>query len=178
MGHVIRGHVQVLTLRLGLIQAQQSSFTITQSISILGTLQELQQAVEALKVPKTPSHNRNTDLPCTEARATELDDTTSPVQKDSILGGSITRLMRLLEMKPRIVETDEIAYLSGDLERLIVLVGKEFTQADRNKRVQGGSLDVSTELKRMQGLIASSPSVMINKCGMLSALLRYLPLKH
>lgn len=176
--HVIRGHVQILTLRLGLIQAQQSSFTITQSIAMLGTLQELSQAVGALKVPEISSQHDDTDLPCTEARVTELDDTTSPIQKDSIMIGSINRLIHLLEIKPCIVETDGMSFLIGDLERLVVSVGKEFTQANRNKRMQGGPLDVSTELKRMQGLIASSPSVMINKCGMLSALLQYVALKH
>ena len=169
--HVIQGHVQILTLRLGLIQVQQSSLTVTQSIAMSGTLQELSQAVGALKMPETPFHNDNADLPGTEARVTELDDTTSLIQKDSVLDGSITRLMRLLEIKPCIVDTDGIPDLSGDLERLIVSVRKEFAQANRNIRMQGGRLDISTELKRMQGLVASSPSVMINKSGMLLALL-------
>ncbi|KAJ4023798.1 hypothetical protein NW766_000021 [Fusarium irregulare] len=165
--HVIQGHVQILTLRLGLIQVQQSSLTVTQSVAMSGTLQELAQAVGALKMPETPFHNGNADLPGTEARVKELDDTTSLVQKDSVLDGSITRLMRLLEIKPCIVDTDGMSDLSGDLERLIVSVRKEFAQANRNTRMQGGHLDISTELKRMQGLVTSSPSVMINKSALL-----------
>ncbi|KAJ4118759.1 hypothetical protein NW768_010820 [Fusarium equiseti] len=161
--HVIRGHVQLLTLRLGLIQAQQSSLTVTQSTEMLGSLQELQQAVGALKLSETPSNNGNTDLPCPEASVTETDASTSSVLQGSILDGSITRLMRLLETKPRIVDMDEMAYLARDLEHLTISVGREFMQSNGDKRMQGAHLDVSTELKRMQGLIASSPSMMINK---------------
>jgi hypothetical protein len=94
---VVRGHVQLLTLRLGLIQAQQLSLTATQSTEMLGILQQLQQGVQALQLAGTSASAANTDTSYASPRVTLLDDEGLSVPRGTVLDASITRLMRLLE---------------------------------------------------------------------------------
>ncbi|KAM0551374.1 hypothetical protein ACHAPJ_008483 [Fusarium lateritium] len=119
MRHVVQGHVQVLTIRLNLVQIQQVSFTATQSTEILSLLQQLRQDVAVLKITDSPAPTSPADSAHITSRVTEVDDTETAPSPDAALGGSIARLMRLLEKKPCVVESDEAEDLVDDLEQLL-----------------------------------------------------------
>lgn len=162
---VVRSHAQLLTLRLSIIQAQQLSLTATQSTEMLSILQQLQQSVRALQISEASVPSTNTGLPCASSRVTELEDEESPVPQETVLDETIARLMRLLEKKPCVVESEESEELVNDLERLLQSIQKDFSSTQVDETEEHDCQDVSKEIKLVQSLIMSSPSMMINQSG-------------
>ncbi|KAF4971009.1 hypothetical protein FSARC_2112 [Fusarium sarcochroum] len=169
MRHVVRGHIQLLTIRLNLVQIQQGSFTATQSTEILSLLQQLRGDVAALKITDTPAHTFQADSAHTTSRVTEVDDTETVPSPDVALDGSIARLMRLLEKKPCVVESDEAEELVDDLEQLLQSVQQNVAIAGpmpgMEKIFQLENQNVSKELKLITNMVLSAPSMKINQNG-------------
>ncbi|KAM0355178.1 hypothetical protein ACHAPU_001043 [Fusarium lateritium] len=162
--HVVRGHVQLLTFRLGIVQVQQGSFTAVQSEKIFGLLQQLQQNVAALQAAQIPSQNVSEDPGVNTTDQMDLDDPTTPPSLDSGLDDSIARLMRLLEKKPCVIESDDSQELVEDLERLLQSVQKD-SGLPKTCACQVNSEDVSKEVKLITNIILSAPSIQINQSG-------------
>ncbi|KAF5692312.1 hypothetical protein FCIRC_50 [Fusarium circinatum] len=165
--HVVRGHVQHLTVRLNLIQVQQGSFTATQSTQILDLLQQLKQDISALQTTTTATLNTEEVSSSTSARVTEVDDEVMDCSPDTSLDESINRLMRLLEKKPCVVESDDAEELLRDIEHLLKCVRNDAEPLEQEGTCQNCHQDVSKELKLMANIFLSSPSVMINQTGTL-----------
>ncbi|KAF5609931.1 uncharacterized protein FSUBG_3712 [Fusarium subglutinans] len=161
--HVVRGHVQHLTVRLNLIQVQQGSFTATQSTQILDLLQQLKQDISALQTTNTATLIAEEDSSSTSARVTEVDDEEMDCSPDTSLDDSINRLMRLLEKKPCVVESDDSEELLKDIEHLLECIRNDAEPVESEGACQNCSQDVSKELKLMTNIILSSPSMMINQ---------------
>ncbi|KAF5716073.1 hypothetical protein FMUND_6524 [Fusarium mundagurra] len=161
--HAVRGHVQHLTVRLNLIQAQQGSFTATQSTQILDLLQQLKEDISALQTTNTASLIADEESPSTSARVTELDDEEMDCSSDTSLDESIDRLMRLLEKKPCVVESDDSEELLKDIEHLLECIRKDSESVKSGGACQNCQPDISKELKLMEHIILSSTSMMINQ---------------
>jgi hypothetical protein len=167
--HVVRGHVQHLTVRLNLIQVQQGSFTATQSTQILDLLQQLKQDMSALKTTNTATLTTEEDSSTTSARVTEVNDEEMDCSPDTSLDESISRLMRLLEKKPCVVESDDSEELLKDVEHLLECVRNDAEPAESEGTCQNCRQDVAKELKLMANIILSSPSMMINQTRKISS---------
>ncbi|KAF5529581.1 hypothetical protein FMEXI_14073 [Fusarium mexicanum] len=165
--HVVRGHVQHLTVRLNLIQVQQGSFTATQSTQILDLLQQLKQDISALQTTNTATLIAEEDSSTTSARVTEVDDEDMDCSPDTSLDDSINRLMRLIEEKPCVVQSDDSEELLKDIEHLLKCVRNDAEPVELEGTCQNCHPDVSKELKLMANIILSSPSVMINQTARL-----------
>ncbi|KAF4343493.1 hypothetical protein FBEOM_2519 [Fusarium beomiforme] len=163
--HVVRGHVQHLTVRLNLIQVQHGSFTATQSTQILSLLQQLKQDVAELQNSNSTTIGTEEHSPFTPARIMEVNDDEMDYSPDPSLDESINRLMRLLEKKPCVVESDDSEELLEDLAHLLECVQKDAEAADSEGACQNCSENVSKELKLMTSIILSAPSTMINGNG-------------
>lgn len=163
--HVVRGHVQHLTVRLNLIQVQQGFFTATQSTQILDLLQQLKQDISAQQTINTATVTIEEDSSSTSARVIELDDEQMDCSPDTSLDESIHRLMRLLERKPCVVESDDSEELLRDIEHLLECVRKDAEPVKSEGAYQNCQPDVSRELKLMGHIILSSTSMMINQTG-------------
>ncbi|KAF4947376.1 hypothetical protein FGADI_10447 [Fusarium gaditjirri] len=170
---VVQGHVQHLTIRLHLIQAQQVSFTAEQSTQILTDLQQLKQEIAALRISSAATLVTE-ESPSTSARVTEVGDdemdcsqdtTLDDCSQDTTLDESINRLMRLLEKKPCVVESDDSEELLKDIEHLLECVRKDAEPVESEETCQNCREDVSKELALMANIIFSSPSMMINQTG-------------
>ncbi|KAF5963604.1 hypothetical protein FBULB1_13275 [Fusarium bulbicola] len=161
--HVVRGHVQHLTVRLNLIQVQQGSFTATQSTQILDLLQQLKQDISALQTSNTATLITEEDSSTTSARVTEVDDEEMDCSPDTSMDDSINRLMRLLEKKPCVVESDDSEELLQDIEHLLECVRNDAEPVRLDGTCQNCHPDISKELKLMANIILSSPSMMINQ---------------
>jgi hypothetical protein len=164
--HVVRGHVQHLTVRLNLIQVQQGSFTATQSTQILSLLQQLKQDMSARQSTNMATLTTEEGSPSTSARVTEVEDEDMDCSPDTSLDKSINRLMRLLEKKPCVVESDDSEELLEDLEYLLACIRKDAEPVESEGTCQNCRQDVSKELKLMANIILSAPSMMINQAGM------------
>ncbi|KAF4496992.1 hypothetical protein FAGAP_6840 [Fusarium agapanthi] len=76
---------------------------------------------------------------------------------------SINRLMRLLEKKPCVIESDDSEELLKDIEHLLECVRKDTEPVESEGAGQNCQPDVSKELKLMINIMLSSPSMMINQ---------------
>ncbi|KAJ4247830.1 hypothetical protein NW762_013039 [Fusarium torreyae] len=168
MRHVVQGHVQLLKLRLNLVQIEQGSFTATQSTEILSLLQQLRQDVATLKIADSVAPTQADSAHIT-SRVTEVDNTKTARSPDAALDGSIARLMQLLEKKPCVVESDEAEELVDDLEQLLQYIQKNMAIADSTPGMEDSSQlknqNVSKELKLLTNIILSAPSMKINQNG-------------
>ncbi|RFN52459.1 hypothetical protein FIE12Z_3220 [Fusarium flagelliforme] len=162
---VIKGHVQLLTLRLGIVQAQQLSLTAKQSTQMLDILQQLQQGIRALQVSGISAPALHSTLTCASPRVVELDDAESPVPQKTILEDSIARLMRLVEKRPCVVESDESEELLDDLKQVLRSVQNDLLASQHDALREDNRHDISQELKFVKRTILSSPSIMINQNG-------------
>ncbi|RBR17539.1 hypothetical protein FVER53590_12056 [Fusarium verticillioides] len=161
--HVVRGHVQHLTVRLNLIQVQQGSFTATQSTQILNLVQQLKQDISALQTTNTATLTAEEDSSSTSARVTDVDDEEMDCSPDTSLDESINRLMRLLERKPCVVDSDDSEELLKDIEHLLKGVRNHAKPVESEGTCQNCDADVSKELQLMAHVILSSTSMMINQ---------------
>ncbi|KAF5625670.1 hypothetical protein F52700_9035 [Fusarium sp. NRRL 52700] len=161
--HVVRGHVQHLTVRLNFIQVQQGSFTATQSTQILNLLRQLKQDMSALQITNTAALTAEDESPSTSTRVTEVDDEEMDYSPDTSLDDSINRLMRLLEKKPCVVESDDSEELLKDIEHVLECIRNDAEPVESERFCQNFHPDVSKELKLMANIILSSPSMMINQ---------------
>ncbi|KAF5568579.1 hypothetical protein FNAPI_124 [Fusarium napiforme] len=161
--HVVRGHVQHLTVRLNLIQVQQGSFTATQSTQILNLVQQLKQDISALQTTNTATLTAEEDSSSTSARVTDEDDEEMDCSPDTSLDESINRLMRLLEKKPCVVDSDDSEELLKDIEHLLKGVRNHAKPVESEGTCQNCDPDISKELQLMAHIILSSTSMMINQ---------------
>ncbi|EMT66980.1 hypothetical protein FOC4_g10003519 [Fusarium odoratissimum] len=163
--HVVQGHLQHLTIWLHIIQAQQVSFTAAQSTEILNDLQQLKQEIAALQATSAAALVTEEKSPSTSARVMEVDDEEMDCLPDTPLDESINRLMRLLEKKPCVVESDDSEELLKDIEHLLECIRNDAEPVESEGTCQNCRQDVSKELALMANIILSSPSMMINKTG-------------
>ncbi|WKT41236.1 hypothetical protein QSH57_006042 [Fusarium oxysporum f. sp. vasinfectum] len=163
--HVVQGHVQHLTIRLHLIQAQQMSLTATQSTQILNDLEQLKQNIAVLQITNAATLVTKGKPPSTSARVMEVDDEEMDCSSDTPLDESINRLMRLLEKKPCVVESDNSEELLKDIKHLLECIRNDAEPAESEGACQNCRQDVSKELALMANIILSSPSMMINQTG-------------
>ncbi|KAG7417648.1 hypothetical protein ACKAV7_002782 [Fusarium commune] len=166
--NVVRGHVQHLGIRLDLIQAQQVSFTATQSTRAINLLQQLLKVNQDMMTRQTINTAALTAegiLPSTSARVTEVDDDEMNCSPDITLDESINRLMRLLEKKPCVVESDDSEELLEDLENLLECIRKDAEPVESESTCQNCRQDISKELSLMTNIILSAPTMMINQSG-------------
>ncbi|TXC07405.1 hypothetical protein FocTR4_00003344 [Fusarium oxysporum f. sp. cubense] len=161
--HVVQGHLQHLTIWLHIIQAQQVSFTAAQSTEILNDLQQLKQEIAALQATSAAALVTEEKSPSTSARVMEVDDEEMDCLPDTPLDESINRLMRLLEKKPCVVESDDSEELLKDIEHLLECIRNDAEPVESEGTCQNCRQDVSKELALMANIILSSPSMMINK---------------
>ena len=169
MRHVVRGHIQLLTVRLNILQVQQGCFSAAQSTEILNLLQKLREDVATLH-RVNPVHAAGEDS--THRRVVELDKTNEMPDVGSNLDCNITRLMGLLGKKPCVIASDDAQELVGDLEHLIqsiqrdaatrTVLEKTFCEVSARRSRND---DVTRELKVLMGLISSAPSMKINQRG-------------
>ncbi|KAF5568500.1 hypothetical protein FPHYL_2748 [Fusarium phyllophilum] len=162
---VVQGHVQHLTIQLHIIQGQQVSLTVEQSNRILGDLQQLKQEIAALRITSAATRVTEEESPSTSARVVEVDDEEIDCSPDTSLDESINRLMRLLEKKPCVVESDDSEELLKDVEHLLECIRNDAEPVESEGTCQNCRQDVSKELKLMSNIILSAPSMMINKTG-------------
>ncbi|RSL88876.1 hypothetical protein CDV31_015971 [Fusarium ambrosium] len=171
MRHIIRGHVQLLTIRLNLLQVQQASFSSSQSTEILNLLQKLREDVVTLhQVNSVQTAAKDSTPPA----VVELDMADDVPYADSDLANSITRLMHLLEKKPCVVDSEDAEELVDDLERLLHSVQDEASAT----MASGPAFDskvshsdgISKDLKLMRSVILSAPSINVNRSGPLGLL--------
>ncbi|KAH7212272.1 hypothetical protein DER44DRAFT_214536 [Fusarium oxysporum] len=163
--HVVQGHLQHLTIRFHLIQAQQVSFTVTQSTQILSDLQQLKQEIAALQTTSVATLVTDEKSPSTSARVTEVDDEEMDCSPDTPLDEIINRLMRLLEKNPCVVESDDSEELLKDIEHLLECIRNDAKPVESEGTCQNCRQDLSKELALMANIILSSPSLMINQAG-------------
>ncbi|KAF4446201.1 hypothetical protein F53441_10177 [Fusarium austroafricanum] len=163
--HVVRGHVQILTVRLNLIQIQQGSFTATQSTQIFGLLQQLRQDVAALQISATSRQVSADESTFTQPMIKEPNEKETEHPPGTSLDESINRLMLLLEKKPCVVESDDSQELIEDLECLLQSIQRDARLLDSKIIYQPESDDVSKEMKLITSLVLSAPSMRINKHG-------------
>jgi hypothetical protein len=156
--HVVRWHVHLLTLHLVIVQSRQ----LPVLTYILPTLQQIRQGVAALQVSNTSAAMTQVDSSGISSRVTDLDDTQSNISQQTALDDTIARLMRLLEKRPCVVESDDSKEIVDDLERLL-----QFVQDGALSEMRGGGdgEDVSNEVKLFTSLIVSAPSLRINQSG-------------
>ncbi|KAF5687535.1 hypothetical protein FDENT_5282 [Fusarium denticulatum] len=159
----IQGHLQHLTFQLHIIQGQQVCLTVEHSTQILGDLQELKQQIAALRIASAATRVVEEESPSASARMTEVDGEEIDCPPDTSLDESINRLMRLLEKKPCVVESDDSEELLKDIEHLVESIRKDAEPVELEGTCQNCSEDVSKELKLMANIILSSPSMMINQ---------------
>jgi len=161
MRHVVRGHFSVLTIHLGIVQAQQAPL----STDILSLLQQVHQGVLSLQLSNTCAVITQDNSFGTSPRVVELDDTQSDVSQQAVLNDVVARLMKLLEKKPCVVESDDSKEIVDDLEKLLQFV-QDKALAERTGGEQGDEdEDVSSEVKLFTSLIVSAPSLRINQNG-------------
>ncbi|KAG4256174.1 hypothetical protein FPRO03_05122 [Fusarium proliferatum] len=164
--NIIQGHVLHLGLRLDLILAQQVSFTASQSTRGVDLLQQLLQVNQDMIARQTTIMATFTAAggsPPTSARVTEVDDEEMDCSPDTSLDESINRLMRILEKKPCVVESDDSEELLKDIEHLLECIRKDAEPVESEGACQNCQQDVSKELKLMSHIILSSTSMMINQ---------------
>ncbi|KAF5267160.1 hypothetical protein FOXYS1_1970 [Fusarium oxysporum] len=161
--HVVQSHVQHLTIRLHLIQAQQVSLTATQSTQILNYLEQLKEKITALQITSAATLVTEEKPPSTSARVTQVDDEEMDCSPDTPLDESINRLMRLLEKKPCVVESEDSEELLKDIEHLLECIRNDAEPAKSEGACQNCRQDVSKELALTANIILSSPSMMINQ---------------
>jgi hypothetical protein len=166
MRHVVRGHVQLLTIRLNLSQVQQGSFSAAQSTEILNLLQKLREDVATLH-QVNPAQTAAGDP--TAPGIVELDMADDVHCANSDLSDSITRLMHLLEKKPCVVNSDDAEELVDDLERLLHSVQDEASTAMASGPAFGSKVShndgISKDLKLMRSVILSAPFINVNRSG-------------
>ncbi|KAL4723008.1 hypothetical protein ACLX1H_010249 [Fusarium chlamydosporum] len=162
---VVRWHVNLLTLHLGIVQAQQSPL----STDILPILQQIDQGVTALQVSDTSAKITQVEPSGISSRVIDSDDIESPISQQNALNESIARLMKLLERKPCVMESDDSQEILNDLERLL-----QFVQHDSLSVKMGGgdgdkTEDISNEVKLFTSLIVSAPFIKINQTDPMSS---------
>ncbi|EXA42973.1 hypothetical protein FOVG_08016 [Fusarium oxysporum f. sp. pisi HDV247] len=160
--HVVRGHVEHLTVRLNLIQVQQLSLTATRSTQILSALQQL---IAERQTNNAATMTTGELLSPTSVRVTEVDVEEMDCSPDITLDESINRLMRLLEKKPCVVESDDSEELLEDLENLLEWIRKDAEPAESERTCQNCRQDISKELRLMTNIILSAPTMIINQSG-------------
>ncbi|CCT67836.1 uncharacterized protein FFUJ_14543 [Fusarium fujikuroi IMI 58289] len=161
--NAVQSHLHHLTIQFHIIQARQMSLTATQSTQILSDLQHLKEEIAALRINSTATMVTEQGSLSTSGRVTEVDDEEMGCSPDTSLDESINRLMRLLEKKPCVVESDDSEELLKDIEHLLDCIRNDAEPAESEGVCQNCSPDVSKELRLMANIILSSPSMMINQ---------------
>ncbi|KAF5653588.1 hypothetical protein F25303_2132 [Fusarium sp. NRRL 25303] len=159
----VQSHLHHLTIQFHIIQARQMSLTATQSTRILSDLQHLKEEIAALRINSTATMVTEQGSLSTSGRVTEVDDEEMGCSPDTSLDESINRLMRLLEERPCVVESDDSEELLKDIEHLLDCIRNDAEPAESEGVCQNCSPDVSKELRLMANIFLSSPSMMINQ---------------
>ena len=159
--HVVRGHINAFTLHLVIIQTRQQTLLT----NILPTLQQIQQGVAAIQVSNTSATIMQVDTSGMSTRATGLEDMQSHISQKTALHDTIARLMKLLEKRPCIVDSEDSKEIVDDLERLLHFVQDELLSGKRGEGDVNRHEDVSQEVKLFTSLVVSSPSLRINHNG-------------
>ncbi|KAI8677825.1 Helo-like-N domain-containing protein [Fusarium keratoplasticum] len=102
--NVVHGHTQLLAIRLNIIQVQQGSFSATQSAEVLSLLQKLRDDVTVIR--QVNSSVGIAEEGSISPRVVELENEKMDSCADLTLDESIERLMRLVERKPCIVDSE------------------------------------------------------------------------
>lgn len=171
MRDVIRAHVLMLNFRLNLVQTTQLSLSTTQSSEILGLLQQLKGDVAALHQSRASGN----DQPAAPAHshAMEVDDEASvpPSTDDTALDESISRLTKLVAEKECTVDSEDAEQLIQDLETLLASAQRNEIESSHEVTPDHPTSDHSEgeavwkELKLVNNLISSAPSLTINRNG-------------
>ncbi|KAF4459111.1 hypothetical protein FALBO_14132 [Fusarium albosuccineum] len=172
MRQVIRGHVQLLTIRLTLMQTQQLSLSATQSTEILNLLQQLKHDVTTLHKNSVSAENSDMSPTGSGSRVVELNSSETMPSTDSTLTESITRLVKLVDEKTCVVESDNAEQLLDDLEHLLKSIQRAEAAKDSAEKAvyssqvdHSKSEDFSKELRLVTSLVLSAPSININQTG-------------
>ncbi|KAJ4141781.1 hypothetical protein NW768_000998 [Fusarium equiseti] len=159
--HVVRWHVHLLTLHLIIVQTRQ----LPVLTDILPALQQIREGVAALQVSNTSTVTTQVESSGLSSRVTELDDKESNISQQAALDDTIARLMRLVEKRPCVMESDDSSEIVNDLERLLQFVQEEAISENRGGKDEERGQDVSSEVKLFTSLIVSAPSLRINENG-------------
>ncbi|RBR12478.1 uncharacterized protein FIESC28_08602 [Fusarium coffeatum] len=152
---VVKWHVHILTLHMVIVQTRE----LPALTDILPTLQQIHQGVAALQVASTSAAIIKVDSSGMPSRVTELDDTESNIAEDVALDDAIARLMKLLEKRPGVVESDDSKKIVDDLSRLLYFVQDEVLSEKKG----GDDQDVLNEVKLFTSLIICAPSISLNQ---------------
>ncbi|KAH8738057.1 hypothetical protein BGZ61DRAFT_583072 [Ilyonectria robusta] len=176
MRDVIRAHVLMLNFRLNLVQTTQLSLSTTQSSEILGLLQQLKGDVAALHQSRASGN----DQPAAPAHshAMEVDDEASvpPSTDDTALDESISRLTKLVAEKECTVDSEDAEQLIQDLETLLASAQRNEIESSHEVTPDHPTSDHSEgeavwkELKLVNNLISSAPSLTINRNAQLGVI--------
>ncbi|QGI80866.1 hypothetical protein CEK25_007595 [Fusarium fujikuroi] len=128
--NAVQSHLHHLTIQFHIIQARQMSLTATQSTQILSDLQHLKEEIAALRINSTATMVTEQGSLSTSGRVTEVDDEEMGCSPDTSLDESINRLMRLLEKKPCVVESDDSEELLKDIEHLLDCIRNDAEPAE------------------------------------------------
>ena len=171
MHDTVRDYTSMLNVHLSLLSTTQSPLSIAQSSQILELLSQLKDQVAGLQTPlasgiTAASAHLDTSVMEIHAQPTQVID-------DS-LEESISRLAKLVNEKEYFVDSDDAVQLMSDLQTLIDSAQDRescstFSEAPANlrpRRESGTEPDVSKELKLVNNLIFSAPSIAINSQGM------------
>lgn len=152
---------------------QETAPTATQLNEVLVSLQQLQQDIAVLRL-SCPSVQTQTGSSSIPSSVVELDDKDSPISQQTALDDTITRLMRLIEKKPSVMEFDDAQEIFDDLERLLQSVREDIHSTKTAGGYQDKGADVSKEMKLFTSLILSAQSLRVNQTGKLV----YLPTNY
>ncbi|RKL51258.1 hypothetical protein BFJ72_g711 [Fusarium proliferatum] len=146
---------------------QETSPTATQLNEVLVCLQQLQQDMAVLQVSSTSAQTKIGSSSISSS-VVELDSKNSPISQQTALDDTITRLMRLLEKKPSIMEFDNAQEIFDDLELLLQSVWDDVNSTKAGKGDQNKDADVSKEMKLFTSLVFLAQSLRVNQTGKLT----------
>ncbi|KAJ4328886.1 hypothetical protein N0V84_000674 [Fusarium piperis] len=136
MRHVVRGHIQQLTLWFDLLHFEQGSSSKELSIKILDVVQSLSRDAAP---PRQADAVQSAGQYSTPRRPVELGTADRMCGPDH----KISRLMLLLNEKPSVIESDDAQQLVGDLEHLLRSVRRDAATkgvSDQRRRKPHGNL--------------------------------------
>lgn len=160
--------MHLLNFHLGIVQARQQTLSMDalQQIilkNILPPLKQIQQDMAAMQMSQASVTMMQVDSEGMSSRVTELNDALSHVSRQAAVDDTILRLMKLLEKRPCVVESERSKEIVDDLERLLKFVHDEVL----SKRGARDDEDVSQEMKLFTGLVTTAPFIRINQNGKL-----------
>ncbi|KXX75120.1 Peroxisomal NADH pyrophosphatase NUDT12 [Madurella mycetomatis] len=160
MQTIVRCHLMMLSVHLGLLQAVQMSASQSQWSEILENLSQLKEEVSSLRARSAlPADARAV---ASEAAAVSNLPDAQPVNSE--LEQAISRLVGLIGEKEGTVASDDAQQMLDDLQVLLQLAEREEEKAQSyGCDLCDKGQDVSQDLKLVLGLLASAPVVAINE---------------